>query len=171
MNERPGKVSFWLMFIGFNVAFFPQHILGILGMPRRVYTYQAGFGWERMNLVGTIFAFVLGIGIGVSVWNFLVSARRGALAGKNPWRADTLEWDTESPPEPYATTHIPTVKTRHPLWDDYDEKYDPNDERVLDRGRQTLATSWLDAEPRAVARMPEDTITPLLITLGLTLIF
>jgi cytochrome c oxidase subunit I len=171
MNERLGKVSFWLMFIGFNVAFFPQHILGILGMPRRVYTYPAGFGWERMNMLGTIFAFVLGIGIGISVWNFLVSARRGAIAGKNPWRADTLEWDTESPPASYATLRIPTVKTRHPLWDDYDEKYDPKDERVLDRGRETLATSWLDAEPRAVARMPEDTITPLLIALGLTLIF
>jgi uncharacterized membrane protein len=171
MNERLGKVSFWLMFIGFNVAFFPQHILGIIGMPRRVYTYPAGLGWERMNMLGTIFAFVLGIGIGVSVWNFLASARRGVVAGKNPWRADTLEWDTQSPPEPYGSVHIPTVKTRHPLWDDYDEEYDPNDERVLDHGRLTLATSWLDAEPRAVARMPKETITPLLLTLGLTLIF
>ena len=119
----------------------------------------------------TIGAFVLGVGIGVSLWNFLVSTRHGRLAGKNPWYADTLEWDTQSPPRPYGTVHIPTVSTRHPLWDDHSEEYDPNDERVLDQGRLTLATSWLDGEPRAISRMPRDTITPLLLALSLMLIF
>jgi len=171
MDERLGKWSFWLMFSGFNVAFFPQHILGVLGMPRRVYTYPAGLGWEWLNVTVTVGAFVLGVGIAVSLWNFLVSARHGRIAGKNPWRADTLEWDTQSPPEAYGTVHLPTVNTRHPLWDDHEEAYDPDDERVLDQGRLTLATSWLDGEPRALARMPGETSTPLLLALALLLLF
>jgi heme/copper-type cytochrome/quinol oxidase subunit 1 len=171
MNERPGKWSFWLMFIGFNVAFFPMHVAGIIGMPRRVYTYPIGSGLGGLNMIATIGAFILGVGILLSVWNFVVSMRHGVIAGKDPWRADTLEWELQSPPAPYAWARIPTVRTRHPLWDDHDEWYDPRDERILDQGRLTLATSWLDAEPRAIARMPEDTITPLVLALGMTAIF
>ncbi len=171
MNERLGKWSFWLMFIGFNLAFFPMHIAGIIGMPRRVYTYPIGSGLERLNLLATIGAFILGVGILISVWNFVASMKRGVLAGPNPWRADTLEWGIQSPPPPYAWARIPTVRTRHPLWDEHDEEYDPRDERILDQGRLTLATSWLDAEPQAIARMSEDTITPLLLALGLTAVF
>jgi hypothetical protein len=171
MDERLGRWSFWIMFIGFNVAFFPMHITGITGMPRRIYTYPEGFGWGRLNLLATIGAFVLGIGILVSLWNFLVSARRGAIAGNNPWRADSLEWVTSSPPAPYGTVHIPTVRSRHPLWDDYDEEYDPNGQRILDEGRFTLATTWRDAEPWALAQVPEATISPLLFALGMTAIF
>jgi heme/copper-type cytochrome/quinol oxidase subunit 1 len=171
MNERLGKWSFWLMFIGFNITFFPMHITGITGMPRRIYTYSEGFGWGRLNLLATVGAFVLGIGILISLWNFLVSARRGALAGNNPWRADSLEWATTSPPAPYGTVHIPTVQSRHPLWDEYDEEYDPNGQRILDEGRLTLATTWLDAEPWALAQVPEATISPLFFALGMTAIF
>jgi cytochrome c oxidase subunit I len=171
MNERLGKWSFWLMFIGFNLAFFPMHVAGIIGMPRRIYTYPLGSGLERLNLLATIGAFILGVGILVSIWNFVVSMRRGAIAGNDPWRADTLEWKLQSPPTPYAWARIPTVRTRHPLWDEHDEEYDPHDERILDQGRLTLATSRLDAEPQAIARMPEDTITPLLLALGITAVF
>jgi cytochrome c oxidase subunit 1/cytochrome c oxidase subunit I+III len=167
MNETLGKWSFWVMFIGFNVAFFPMHILGLVGMPRRIYTYPAGLGFGPLNMLETIGAFVLGIGILMSIIGFIHSLRFGRLAGRNPWNADTLEWLTDSPPEPYAHVHLPTVATRHPLWDDHDEEYDPDDERVLAEGRLTLVSDWLDAEPFAVSKMPEETISPLLLALAL----
>ncbi len=107
----------------------------------------------------------------ISIVNYFQSQRTGALAGKNPWNADSLEWDTESPPAPYGSVHIPTVCSRHPLWDDHDEEYDPNNERVLDQGRLTISSSWLDAVPRSIMKMPEDTISPLLLALALMLLF
>lgn len=155
------------MFLGFNVGFFPMHIVGLLGMPRRIYTYPAGLGLEPLNMIETIGSFVLGIGILVSIINWLVSRKTGALAGRNPWNADTLEWMMESPPEPYAMVHIPTVVSRHPLWDDHDEEYDPENERVFEQGRLTPVSTWLDAEPYAISKMPKETIAPLLVSLAL----
>ena len=171
LNEALGKISFWFIFIGLNVAFFPMHILGLLGMPRRQWTYPAGFGWDSLNLISTIGAFIIGVGIAISIWNFFVSVRGGVLAGRNPWNADTLEWDIPSPPPPYGSVHIPTVASRHPLWDEHDEEEDPCDERILDQGRLTLTTSALDGITVAIARMPEDSIAPLLASLALTLLF
>jgi cytochrome c oxidase subunit 1/cytochrome c oxidase subunit I+III len=163
LNETLGKWSFWVMFIGFNAGFFPMHILGLLGMPRRIFTYQQGLGLERMNMLVTIGAFVLGIGILMSIINLFISMGSGQLAGKNPWNADGLEWETDSPPKAYATVHIPTVVSRHPLWDDHEEEFDPDNERVLDQQRLTLTTTWLDAEPRSVATIPKDTLIPLIV--------
>jgi heme/copper-type cytochrome/quinol oxidase subunit 1 len=171
LDERLGAWSFWLIFIGFNVAFFPMQVMGIQGMPRRLYTYPAGLGWESLNLTATVGAAILTVGIVISLWNFLVSRRYGAVAGKDPWHADTLEWSLESPPAPYGSVHLPTVRSRHPLWDDHDEEYDPQGERILDQGRLTLTTSWLDAEPRSLATMPESTVTPLLLALAFAALF
>src|SRR4051794_1339921 len=92
LNERLGKVSFWVMFIGFNLAFFPMHILGFLGMPRRVYTYQSGLGWDHLNLIVTIGGFMFGAGTGLTLLNWAISRKRGAPAGNDPWHGDTLEW-------------------------------------------------------------------------------
>ena len=114
---------------------------------------------------------ILGLGILVSVWNVWASTRRGAAAGPNPWRADTLEWGLDSPPAAYGTVHIPTVASRHPLWDDYDEEFDPGNQRVLDRGRLTIATTWRTAQPVGLSKMPEDTITPLLLAIALAVVF
>ena len=171
MSETLGKWSFWIMFVGFNVAFFPMHLTGINGMPRRIYTYPPGLGLDGLNLTSTIGAFILGAGIAISLYNFFRSQRVGAYAGKNPWNAHTLEWSTSSPPPPYGSVHIPRVRSRHPLWDDYDEEYDPGDQRVYDQGRLTLASTWLDAEPVAVSRMPDDTLAPLFLTLAMALLF
>jgi heme/copper-type cytochrome/quinol oxidase subunit 1 len=171
MNESLGKISFWIMFAGFNLAFFPMHITGLMGMTRRIYTYPPGMGWDGLNMAATVGAFILGIGILLSLINFYTSIRSGRLAGPNPWGADTLEWDMPSPPPSYATVHIPTVVSRHPLWDDHDEQEDPGNERLLDDGRLTLATSSLDGDPLAVARMPEDTLTPLLLGIATTIVF
>ena len=168
LNEPLGKASFWLMFIGLNMAFFPMHIVALFGMPRRQWTYANGLGWGTMNLVETVGAFILGFGILLTIINFLKSARAGLIAGNDPWKADTLEWASTSPPPPYGSVHIPTVQSRNPLWDDYDEEYDPEGERVLDQGRLTLASRPLDADPASVARMAEDSIVPLFQALAMT---
>jgi cytochrome c oxidase subunit 1/cytochrome c oxidase subunit I+III len=167
MNERLGKWSFWVMFLGFNVGFFPMHILGLLGMPRRIYTYASGLGFDSWNMVVTLGALVLGIGMLLSIINLLVSLRSGELAGPNPWNSDGLEWSTESPPKPYGSLHIPVVVSRHPLWDDFEEEDDPENDRVLDWGRLTPTTTWLDAEPIGIATIPEDSLTPLFTSLAL----
>jgi cytochrome c oxidase subunit I len=171
LSERLGVWSFVLTFVGFMATFFPMHITGLLGMSRRIYTYGADRPWATLNLVETIGAFVLGIGLLITLINVIASKKRGIVAGKNPWNADTLEWDTESPPAVYGTVHLPTVATLHPMWDEHDEAYDPNDERVFDQGRLTLTTSTIDAQPIAVAKMPEDSLAPLVATLGFTAIF
>ena len=159
------------MFIGFNVAFFPMHLAGMAGMPRRIYTYPAGLGWEGFNMTSTIGAFVLSAGILISIVNFFVSMRSGALAGANPWGADSLEWSIPSPPKDYAFIHIPTVASRHPLWDDYDELADPDNDRLLLKERVTMSTTALDAIPESLSKMPNDTAMPLLLALALTVAF
>jgi len=171
LNETLGKWSFWVMFIGFNAGFFPMHILGLEGMPRRIYTYEAGLGFQSTNMLVTVGAFTLGVGILLSIINLLISLKSGKLAGKNPWNSDGLEWGTDSPPEPYGTVHIPTVVTRHPLWDEHDEEADPDNDRVLDQARLTLTTTWLDAEPASIATMPEETLAPLLMSVTMFAFF
>jgi cytochrome c oxidase subunit 1/cytochrome c oxidase subunit I+III len=171
LNETAGKWSFWIMFVGFNLAFFPMQLMGLMGMTRRIYTYQAGLGWGPLNMLSTIGAFTLAFGILISILNYLWSMQNGPRAGANPWRADSLEWDMPSPPPDYATVHIPTVVSRHPLWDDHVEEDDPNNERVYDQGRLTLATTALDAIPVGLARMPEDNLSPFLLGLALTALF
>ena len=171
LDERLGKISFWIMFAGFNLTFFPMHLAGLVGMPRRIYTYPAGIGWTGLNLTETIGTYVLTIGIAISLWNFLTSIRNGPHAGRNPWNADSLEWDAESPPQVYGTDRIPTTVTRHPLWDDHDEHDDPEGDRTLDYARITPALTPLDAVPCAMAKMPDDTSTPLLLNIGLAILF
>ena len=168
LSERFGYWSFWLMFAGFNVAFFPMHIAGIVGMQRRVFTYHADSGLEPLNLTVTAGAFVLGLGILLSFVNLYRSYRRGAAAPANPWNAESLEWAVSSPPPPYGSLHIPTVVSRQPLWDSHEEEYDPSGERVLDESRLSLATTSLDAVPAGLSKMPGDTIAPLLVALVLT---
>jgi cytochrome c oxidase subunit I len=116
MSERLGMWNFWLAFIGFNLAFFPMHILGLMGMPRRVYTYQPEMGWGELNLLATTGAVILFLSFVLFLWNALSSLRSGALAGDNPWDAGTLEWATASPPPPQNFDRIPFVTNREPLW-------------------------------------------------------
>ncbi len=172
MSETLGVWSFWLTFVGLNVTFFPMQILGILGMPRRIYTYPSGLGWENLNMAETIGAGVLVVGLALTLWNVIVSLRRGAPAGPDPWKGDTLEWSMPSPPPAYAFVHLPTVRTRSPLWDEHDEFADPRNQRLLaGPGRLTPVTGWLDAEPTGIASMPEDTIVPLVCALAIAAVF
>jgi cytochrome c oxidase subunit I len=117
LSETVGKLQFWTMFIGFNLTFFPMHILGLLGMPRRIYTYGSGLGWDTWNLLETIGAFIIAVSVLIFVWNFITSLRNGEKAGNDPWDGHTLEWTTASPPPAYNFAVIPTAASRRPFWD------------------------------------------------------
>jgi cytochrome c oxidase subunit I len=117
LSNRLGVWQFWLMLIGVNLTFFPMHILGLLGMPRRYYTYPGNLGWNELNLMATVGAFIIAVAMLVFVWNVIVSLRSGAEAGADPWDAFTLEWDTTSPPQPYNFATVPIVRSRRPFYD------------------------------------------------------
>jgi cytochrome c oxidase subunit 1 len=117
MSERLGSWHFWLTFIGMNLTFFPMHYSGLMGMPRRIYTYDSGQGWESFNLMSSVGTAILIIGTAVFLVNFFVSRRSGAVAGNDPWQAPTLEWSIPSPPPEYNFERIPRVTSRSPLWD------------------------------------------------------
>lgn len=117
LSERLGKLQFWTMLIGFNLTFFVQHYLGLMGMPRRVYTYPDFPAWAVLNRLSTVGAFVMAFSVAVLLWNILASMRGGKLAGDNPWQAWTLEWATTSPPPAENFTALPAIRSRRPLWD------------------------------------------------------
>ncbi len=174
LNERLGKLSFWLMFIGFNLNMFPLHIAGLLGQPRRTYTYQEGLGWDVHNLLSTIGAFVLGLGILVTFVNWFRSQKRGEDAGADPWKGETLEWATSSPPPHYNFEMIPTVRAREPMWDQPELSGAQSEEQgghALDQGHVTLSTSLLDARPQAITHMPHESPWPFLSTAALMVLF
>jgi cytochrome c oxidase subunit I len=118
LHEGLGRWHFWLMFIGMNLVFMPMHILGIQGMPRRIYTYGAGRGWEIWNFIETIGAFIIAVGMLIFIINFFVSLRQKATNEADPWDGYTLEWKTTSPPPVYNFDKIPTVRGLRPLWDE-----------------------------------------------------
>jgi cytochrome c oxidase subunit I+III len=177
LNERLGKLSFWTMFAGFNLTFFPMHIMGMLGQPRRTFTYESGLGWDVWNLLATIGAFLLTAGIVMTLWNIWSSLRRGKPAGNDPWDSETLEWATTSPPPDYNFRALPTVCSRTPMWDQ-DELHSgagPSPERAdswpLDEGHVALSTSMLDATPQAVIELPEESPWPFALTVAMTFTF
>ncbi|HSI34171.1 MAG TPA: cytochrome c oxidase subunit I [Tepidisphaeraceae bacterium] len=144
-SEGWGRVSFWLLFAGFHMTFYPQHHLGFHGMPRRIYTYGAETGWGYLNLLSTVGAFTLGLGVLTFATNLLVSLKRGPRAGPNPWGAGTLEWAAASPPASYNFAYPPTCHGREPVWEN------PPDAPVItglstDK-RELLCTTLMDAAP------------------------
>lgn len=175
LDERLGKVSFWLMFAGFNLAFFPMHVSGLLGQPRRTYTYAAGLGWDVWNLMATVGAFVLALGVLLTFVNWMRSVRSGRPAGNDPWQSETLEWSTTSPPPEYNFETIPRVRSLHPMWDQPELHRGPQRPEdgayPLDEGHLTLATSMLDGTPQAVVHMPHESPWPLILTVAMLAFF
>ena len=117
LSEGLGKLAFWMITLGFNGVFLVQHALGLMGMPRRVYTYPDLPGWGALNMFSTVSAFVLGLGFLITLTNLIASYRIGRVAGDNPWQAWTLEWATSSPPPKENFSRLPPIKSRRPLWD------------------------------------------------------
>ena len=169
LSERLGKLSFWLVFVGFNVTFFPMHQLGLQGMPRRVYTYLPETGWGDLNLLATIGAGILGLGVLVFVVNALQSLFHGEAAGNDPWGAETLEWSTSSPPPPYNFLRLPTVAGRYALWSRRDDQ--PEVTGLRSDRREVLVTNLLDAEPDHRDVLPGPTIWPFVLACGVALTF
>jgi heme/copper-type cytochrome/quinol oxidase subunit 1 len=174
-SERLGVASFWVVFVGFNLAFFPMHIAGLLGMPRRVYTYPDHMGWNLLNLLSTIGSFVLAFGILLILLNVLWSVARGAPAGNDPWGANTLEWSVASPPPAYNFATIPVVRSANPNWDTEDRAKDrarlERGELVFADGHETVATSEVDANFERLLHMPSDSPWPLAVAAALTVFF
>ena len=171
LSERLGKVSFWLLFVGVNVTFFPQLLLGMAGMPRRVYTYLADTGWGGLNLTSSIGAGLLAVGLLILVFNIARSLAAGTPAGADPWGGETLEWAVSSPAPDYNFAYIPIVHGRSALWADTGD-LDAVAGLREDR-REVLQTTVLDAEPDSRHEHPDPTIVPLLAALatGVTLIW
>jgi cytochrome c oxidase subunit 1 len=169
MNEFLGKVTFWVLFLGFNVTFFPMHILGLHGMPRRVYTYPPEMGWGPLNLLATTGAFLIALGGILFIVNVFWSRKHGAVAGHNPWDADSLEWATASPPENYNFEYLPVVTSRAPLWVAREDRTFVTGLRN-DR-REVLVTTLMDATPRFRYVLPSSSIWPFITALAVSIGF
>jgi cytochrome c oxidase subunit I+III len=176
LSFRLGVWSFWLSFLGFNAAFLPMHLTGLLGMPRRVFTYGAERGWDGLNLFSTIAAFVFAAGFLLFVFDCLRPKTRQPAAAHNPWRAGTIEWLAQHPSPSYGIRAIPQVGTRYPLWEEpgiierteNGEGYLPDAEEGR---RETLVTSVLDAEPIQVLRVQGPSWVPAIAAAGLGAVF
>jgi cytochrome c oxidase subunit 1 len=135
LDERLGKLHFWLMLIGFNLTFFPMHFLGLDGMPRRVYTYQPGLGFEFLNQLETVGAFLLALAFVVFIYNVVKTWRSGPRAPADPWNGATLEWSIPSPPPEWNFNAIPVVHSRDPLWELKRERGGPPPEPAVGAGK------------------------------------
>ncbi|HEY9569310.1 MAG TPA: cytochrome c oxidase subunit I, partial [Thalassobaculum sp.] len=167
LSDRLAKWAFWLMFVGFNVAFLPMHVSGLRGMPRRVFTYPAEMGWDGLNLVSSIGAYVFAAGVLVVVWDVLRPKRDRDRTPRNPWNAGTLEWLVEMPGRTWGIRSIPFIASRYPLWDQPDLMRQVDEGRwylpdAEDGLRETLITSTLDGEPQQCLRVPGNSFVPML---------
>jgi cytochrome c oxidase subunit I+III len=169
LDETLGHIQFWLAFVGFNLAFFPMHILGLEGMPRRVYTYTPDMNWDGLNLTSSIGAVLFALSFALMLWNVFSSLARGDLAGSNPWGASTLEWATASPPPPQNFSRIPLVAHRDPLWAQGQDL--PQVGGLSVERREVLSGSVADAEPHVREASPEPNLWPLLTAIATTIFF
>ncbi|HEV8228936.1 MAG TPA: cytochrome c oxidase subunit I [Candidatus Limnocylindria bacterium] len=171
LDERLGVANFATMFVGFNLAFFPMHISGMLGMPRRVYTYPGGGALDLLNLLSTLGAYLIALSVVIFLANVAWSARRGALAGADPWSANTLEWATASPPPAYDFARIPVVRSRDPLWERGPLSAAPEPKELLTSRRETLGTSVVEAATETFLRLPGDSLAPALAAAAVLVLF
>lgn len=159
-----------------NGVFFPMHILGLLGMPRRIYTYDAGMGWGPINLFISLSVIVLALGVLMFIVNVIFSLWRGEPAEDDPWGGASLEWATSSPPSPYNFRKIPTVISRTPLWDNQETEAHPSrlyatEDESDPYQRETLGTTVISGRVNAVFSMPRNSLLPFFLALSLALFF
>ncbi len=175
MNEMLGRINFWLTFVGFNMTFFPMHVMGFLGMPRRVYTYPRDLELDGYNMLSTVGAGLMAIGAIVFLADFFLSLLYPKPVGDNPWNADSLEWSVTSPPPNFGFFEFPIVNGRHPLWQIEDDSFSGNagliDLRARLAGepqewRGTLVTDATDTMPQAIQYLPSPTFTPMWAAMG-----
>ncbi len=166
LNKSLGMWNLVLLFIGFNLTFFPMHILGLRGMTRRVYTYVPETGWGPLNALATVGAAIMGIGVLLFLINVLVSRRFGAVANANPWYASTLEWAVPSPPPSYNFYFPPSTQSRQPLWEHPEEE--PVVVGLSHEKREVLNTTIMDAEPEHRYELATDSIWPLVLGIVVT---
>ena len=181
LSERLGKISFWTMFIGFNVTFFPMHILGFLGMPRRVYTYESDLGWDGLNLVISIAAFLFAFGTLLTLWNFIWSQFRGEPAPADPWDGDSLEWTTTSPPPEYNFALVAGGRTAA-IRSGTSRNRSRSRRRAPTGATRALGvegalekempvTEGLDALPQDTLGIPQPTYLPFVVAVGIAIFF
>ena len=156
LSERLGRWVFWLMFIGFNVAFFPMHITGLRGMPRRVWTYEPGLGWDWLNMISTAGAYIFAAGVAIFVMDLFRNFRAGDGGPDNPWNAGTLEW---LPNDTYSARSVPLIDSREPLWDHPTLPEEVREGRHFlpnapTGGRETIVTSAIEGKPQYIIQMP-----------------
>jgi cytochrome c oxidase subunit I len=168
LGARLARWHFWTAFIGFNIAFFPMHILGLMGMPRRVYTYQPEFGWDGLNQLSTLGALLFFASFLIFLWNVATSWRNGAPAPANPWNASTLEWAPPSPPPPQNFDRIPFVDSRTPLWR---EDPLPVTAGLSVTERELAITSLTEATPQLREQSPDPSLWPLIAAVAVTIAF
>ncbi|MCW8193874.1 cytochrome c oxidase subunit I [Proteobacteria bacterium 005FR1] len=162
LSEKTGQVAFWFMFIGFNVAFMPMHLSGLLGMPRRVFTYMDAPGYDILNMTSTVGAYVLAAGFACLVYEVVRPKKNQPYAKRNPWNAGTLEWMAEMPAKPWGARTIPLVKSRYPLWDQPNFLDDVDNGRFYlpdaeEGKRETMISTSIDAVPIQCLRVPGPT--------------
>ncbi len=165
-SQRMGYWAFGLTFVGFNMTFLLMHLTGLLGMPRRIYTYEAGLGWDWLNLLSSVGGFVMAAGIAMLIIDVLLHFRFGRPAGRNPWNADTLEWATDTPPAFYNFASLPDIGSRHPLWHTPSLPDDIAEGRYslagLDhRRRETWGTDAISGQKREIIHLPRNSWLPL----------
>jgi cytochrome c oxidase subunit 1 len=167
LDEKMGKVNFWLMLVGFNLTFFPMHIVGLEGMPRRTYTYGTGLGWDFLNKLETIGGFLIALSVLMFIVNVVRTQVRGEKAPEDPWDARTLEWLTASPPPEYNFAEVPIVTHRDEFWH---RKYTEDDEGRLVRLPSGAAETHGDGESHGHIHMPSPSYWPLLFAIGLPIL-
>ena len=158
LSERLGRWAFWLIFSGFNLCFLPMHLTGLWGMPRRIYTYPTGLGWDTLNMISTVGSMIIAAGFVIFVWDMIRPKHNQPQIPRNPWDAGTLEWTHEVPEEAWGARSIPHVNSRYPLWDDPKlvERMDSGRYYLpdaVDGRRETLITSVIDARPLQIQRV------------------
>jgi cytochrome c oxidase subunit 1/cytochrome c oxidase subunit I+III len=173
--ELPGQISFWIIFIGTNLLFFPMHIVGLDGMTRRIYTYPRGLGWGPANFAETIGSYITTLGIVVLLVNLVVSYFRGPPSGPDPWHGATLEWTISSPPPEYNFAVIPKVSSAYANWDVEDREEDrrklAEGIMVLEEGHEQPVSSPVDGRWAEIVEMPHDSPWPILLALAMSIVF